>query len=166
MKSLMSLILFSLSFSSFGNPLLGNWFNCEVSPKGEGFEQYIQFKKNNVKFEAFGITKPHKRPCEGAYELAIGIYSHYDTNVKVIQNTSFSSHLIVYDRSILPIFNSHKTCGKKKWKLKEKVECTNDAYLKSELGRGLKTKQEYSVVGDELYIVENGKTTIFKRIGK
>ena len=112
----------------------------------------------------YAVTKKSIKPCDGTYEIMIATYSHYEADDRNIRNTLFSSFLMFFDPQHVLTANSKKICGVKNWRLNERVDCSDDPYLKSELGRGLKSKEEYSVVGNELFLTENGETTIFKRV--
>ncbi len=157
------IICFSFTLPAFANPIRSSWVTCEVHSDGKESQQNLGFYKNNVMFEMHAFTKPSKIPCSGVYELLIGIYWHYEVNENVVSKTSFSSYLMIIDPVIVPKFNKNKVCGKNNWKVNERVDCSDDAYLSDELGRGRKNKQQYSIVGDELYIVEDGHTTIYKK---
>ena len=164
MKCLFLLIALAVSIPAFANPLSDTWSNCDVETDGNELDHYITFGKNNVMFEAYMFTKPSKTPCGGAYVMSIGMYWHYATAGKFLNQTSFSSYLIIHDPGLIKKANTGKLCGKSNWKLEEKIDCSDDKHLKSELGRGRKAMLEYSLVGGELHLVEEGKVIIYKKV--
>ena len=163
MKIVIFLIFLALSVPALANSVLGTWNTCDIDSDGNESEQYVTFGKNNVMFEAFFFNKPGKTPCGGKYQMTIGMYWHYELVGRVLKKTSFSTYLIIHDPHFITNANKNKVCGKSDWKLEEKVDCTDDKYLKSEVGRGRKSSYEFSVAGEELQLTENGNTSIYKK---
>lgn len=143
--------------------LLGEWVNCEVGEDGLDTEHRLTFGKNNVEFEVHGFSPTNKnKPCSGSYQLLVGTYWHYEEDNSQFTSTVFSHYIILGKQSAIATFNKEKLCGVSGWKLNERVECTDDKSLRDDLPRrGKKTKHDFIRKGNELHIIDDGKTYIY-----
>lgn len=165
MKLIFIISLFSLSFSIKANSLIGEWVNCEAGEDGLDTEHRLIFEKNNVEFEVHGFTPSNKnKPCSGNYQLLVGTYWHYEENNSQFTSTAFSHYIILGKESAIATFNKEKLCGVSDWKLNSRVECTDDKSLRDDLPRrGKKTTHEFIRKGNELHIIDDGKTYIYHK---
>lgn len=167
MKLIITILFLTFSVPSMANTLLGNWVRCEVGQDGIDTEHHLIFDKNNVEFEInvlIETEKKQKKQCRGKSLVLVGTYWYYDEENSQFTSTAFSHYLILNDAKAIPNFNKQKLCGVSSWKLGERVDCSDDKYLRSDLGkRGKKTTHEFILKGDELHVIEDGKTLIFYR---
>ena len=170
MKLAFSLFLLMISLPTMASSLSGSWVRCEVGEDGIDFEHHLTFEKNNVEFEAnvlIETDKKLKKPCRGKPLVMVGTFWHFEEENSQFTSTAFSHYLMLNDSSAIANFNKQKLCGVSSWKINERVECTDDKYLRSDLGkRGKKTTHEFIHKGDELHILQDGKTLIFYKYDK
>lgn len=156
-----------ISSQIMANSLTGEWVNCQLGIEGVDIEHHLIFKENNVEFEINAFVDREKGseiPCKGKYGLLLGTFWHYEEENSHFSSTAFSHYMILYRWDAVTNFNKNKICGISSWKIGKRFDCTDDKSLDGELvPRGTKTKHEYLLKGNELHIVEDGKTLIYRK---
>lgn len=150
--------------------LSGSWVACEVGQDGVDTEHYLIFGINNVEYEVTLLIEADKKlklPCKGKELAGVGTYLHYMEENSQFTTTVFSHYLIVNDASSIPKFNKQKLCGVSSWRIMKRVDCSDDEYLRSDLGaRGRKTVNEFILKDNELHIIGKEKTFIYYKVEK
>lgn len=168
MKLLIPLLCLMISVPTIADSLLGNWVRCEIGKDGYDIEHHLIFGKNNVEFEINVMIETDKKtgkPCQGKSLIMVGTYWHYLEENTQFTSTVFSHYLYLNDANAIPKFNKQKLCGVSSWKINERVDCTDDKYLRTDLGgkRGTKTNHEFILKSDELHVLEDGKTLVYHK---
>ncbi|MCM2349719.1 MAG: hypothetical protein NDI69_06840 [Bacteriovoracaceae bacterium] len=168
MKTFILIALITLSLPTKATSLLGEWASCVPGKDGMDMEHILKFREDNVQFEVHGFSNANKeKPCTEEYELLVGTYWFYQEDNIQLTSTAFSHYIIIGKESAIPTFNKEKICGISNWKVKERVECTDDESLSSDLPRrGTKTKFDFLLKRDELHIIKDGQTHIYIKRNK
>lgn len=165
MKIIFIFIILLISISSKANSLIGTWVRCETGDDGVDIEHRLIFQKNNVEIEInilIEVDNNTIKRCFGKKLLTIETFKYYSEDNFQVLSTSFSHYLTLNDQKSILNFNRQKLCGKSSWKIGERIDCTDDKYLQSDLGmRGNKTSYDIRINGSELHLTDKKSRMIF-----
>jgi hypothetical protein len=82
----------------------------------------------------------------------------------VLKSVLFSAHATVYDESGIGFFNKENMCEKNKWKVNERINCTNKKMGGLEIQKKTKTEHKFLLKGNMLEMTDkDGRTSIFTK---
>lgn len=164
MKILLLTFLLLYPVLSSAQGLKGTWVRCDLTGKKLDLEHYLEFRDNNVEYEVFVASRPHRVPCLGPEMFSYVSMWHFEDKGKEFRSTRFQSKAMAMDVRTAQAFIKKKVCGKTIWVPEVSVECSGETFLGINLQVGEKTKHKYQLVGDELHVTDDdGERYIFKK---
>lgn len=150
--------------------LVGTWSHCITDDQDTDTEHIVTFEENNIEREVHVMKGKSTSPCQGEPEFLLGTYWHYHTNGTTFTSTTFSHFVKVLNSETSKNFGKKNLCSESKWEIGKEIDCSKDNVIMQELGdmskRGYRSSRDYFVKEQELHILSNGSSIVFRKISK